>query len=154
MPLTYFNAQSFSPRYGDHYFTVTIVEASVVENNSFENCNVFCAKAHGIYKIRVSRGRKSWIVHRRYKEFLKLSQDTEGIIDKSLSEALPKPPRRTLFPNIKYEFLCARKVQLHLYLDSLLFALSKNKLMTTRAAEPVLDFLGFYDFNSDICRPT
>jgi hypothetical protein len=99
----YFNSVSFSPRFGDTFFTFEMVEndhtkvksvhedsqrdyshAKIGEDDDGEvddTCKLFALPAfckpseHIEYLITVKRGRKLWKVSKRYNDFLKFRHD-------------------------------------------------------------------------------
>ena len=68
--LLYFPRQQFSPRFGDHIFTIDIVSH---RKESIVDPICFCKKRDVIlYKIIVKKGKKEWYIEKRFSELMNL----------------------------------------------------------------------------------
>lgn len=67
--LIYFPKKHFSSRFGDKFFTSDITE---YHNDDTNDLSCGCGHQAIFYDILVSCGKDSWIVKRRYSEFVTL----------------------------------------------------------------------------------
>lgn len=142
--IIYFPKTQFSPRFGDSFFTCSILSWSYNRDPtamcSFEELFIR-------FEVELRLGRRTWTVHRRFSEFvsfhlyvagtLKLSSSSSGGGSSRPPTHPPKSCYRVLYDRA---FLNARQAALAVYVDELLRALSANHWM----ADPrVREFFAF-----------
>ena len=117
--------KDFSSRFGDEFFDTKITKWSIM--------GTACCDQHVEYEITIFRGKESWTVNKRYKEFDLLRQNTEfdGI----------EFPQKTYFPSLDLTFIESRKVSLQQYLEILLHKSSAAGKITKDSQ--LCKFLGF-----------
>jgi hypothetical protein len=129
----YFPPPSFSPRYGDEFFTLKFVGFRL-EKNAEDTCMMFVPwldciipQEHALYEIEVRRGnRMPWRVFRRFSAILELGEQVlaDPQIDPKAKEGIVTPSK-TILPRIDDEFLEQRSVELGEYLDRLCLIASR-----------------------------
>ena len=137
----YFPVKEFSPRYGDSFFTFEFQGYHAVDNG--------CFNRYIVYDIKVTRGRNSWSVKRRFSQVhalgsVCLKMLASGATNSNLTTIgkppLSLPPKTYCTIDIEdKDFLRSRQASLFSFLDSLLKQLSANNLTNTIE---VLEFLG------------
>ena len=140
--LLYFPRQSFSPRFGDHIFTVDITshcKAMVVDNNCY-GCG--CIKREVIlYKIIIKKGKKEWYIEKRFSEILSLLNKLK--LTPKFHE-LNVIPTKTWFNMMDDDtFLNQREDNLLLCLDAALKDLSSQGSKALMTSE-IMKFLLIY----------
>lgn len=131
--LTYLGSH-FSNRFGDKFFNADIVDFKVIQQG--------CCDTHVKFKILVKRGKNSWVVFRRYREFLHIKDVFE--------EREVNFPPKTWFSSIDESFLEERRQKLAIFLDNLLKNLSQDDKIF--ATDEIGCFLGLdsgFDMNSN-----
>ena len=138
--IIYFPKTQFSPRFGDSFFTCSVLSWSYNRDPtvcSFEE--VFVR-----FELELRMGRRTWTVHRRFSEFVKFHL---YVVDKlvcgsSSWSSLPPPhPPKSCY-RVLYDraFLNGRQAALAVYVDELLRALSSNHCM---GKDQVREFFAF-----------
>ena len=117
------------------------------EFKNYERLEDSCWSKYVIYNIQVLRGRSTWMIKRRYSEFVKL---LNYLLIKypTCKEPFPSLPPKT-YSNISEDntFINDRKQKLARFLDELLKTMHIEKLLT----DPILiDFLGFCNYNLEM----
>ena len=126
----YFPKSTFSPRYGDEFFTCYIDDYHVEDN-----C---CFGQHVVYTIRVLNGKKFWTVHRRFSSFHELGRIF--LQRKAISTNLP--PKTLFYPStIDEAFIRKRKATLDLFLDDFLRQVSLYVQKDIMCCSEVVAFL-------------
>lgn len=119
----------------------------MIDFKKYERLEDSCWSKYAIYNIQVLRGRSTWIIRRRYSEFVIL---LNYLLDKypNIKEPFPILPPKT-YLNISEDdaFLNDRKQKLTRFLDELLKTMHIEKLLT----DPMLiDFLAFSNYNLEM----
>ena len=158
----YFPKKHFSPRFGDKFFTYDLTDY----RNDDTNDIYCCGNQATFYSIMVSCGKDSWIVKRRYSEFVKLRVSIiQGILGHNIEmnnnidrivhkdsvvldkTDLPSLPPKTLLSIMNDDnALDQRKKELDVFLDKLLSYLSSNNLLQLKCLR---QFLGMIDDSED-----
>jgi hypothetical protein len=156
--ILYFPKKHFSSRFGEKFFTIDINECHNDDSNSYLCCN----NQATYYNILISCGRDSWIVKRRYSEFVTLrlsilqailsnNNSSSNSIDRMINKDtvkintidLPLLPPKTILSIINDEnALEKRKKELDIFLDKLLSYLSSNNMIQLKC---IRQFLGIID---------
>ena len=155
--ILYFPRKHFSSRFGDKFFTIDINEYNNDDSNDYYCCN----NQATYYNILISCGKDSWIVKRRYSEFVNLrlsiirailsnNNDTNSI-DRMVNKDtvilntidLPLLPPKTILSIVNDDnALEKRKKELDSFLDKLLSYLSSHNMIQLKCLR---QFLGIID---------
>ena len=126
--LLYFPTKQFSPRFGDCFFTVSILSFKKMRASS-----TLCSIGDVIfYEIEVKRGRLTWTVLRRYNEFAALYKSLEKE-EMSTSDVPTSFPKKSVYSCLIYDkkFLELRRKELEVILDKILTAASTRSVAIT-----------------------
>lgn len=134
--LLYFPEQSFSKRFPDHIFTVSIESYKI-------KTVMHCCKPKEVvyYTITVRLGKKSWSAERRFSDFLKLYKELPLTHGQAIS--IPSKTWSWIYASVPNDdFLNTRKKHLYFALDAMLKDLSTSKAVTN---QKMLQFLAFHE---------
>lgn len=133
--LVYFPPKQFSPRFGDNFFT------AVIENYERVKPIDSCSGHYVVYAIGVSRGKHTWIVKRRFKEFEQLLLYLKGKYPNTV-QPFPALPAKTCCSVLNDEdFLLARSKELQTFLHEMLLTLHIEKVLLD---DKVTEFLELF----------
>ncbi len=103
----YFPYKQFSSRFGPQFFTFSIEDHVVIGLQLKEwswtlikfhpGSFYICGGKYASYKIKVYRGRDSWIVEKRYSEFHRLKMSLISQLDDSIKDEMPLIPPKSCF---------------------------------------------------------
>lgn len=139
--LVYFPPKQFSPRFGDNFFTVTI--------ENFERVKPIdtCAGQHVVYAVTVQRGRHTWVVKRRFREFDQLLQYLKNKYPNAKQPFPLLPPKTYCSVTTDEDFLMNRMKDLQAFLNEMLLTLHLEKAL---ADDKVTEFI---DLHNPVARP-
>lgn len=128
--LMYFPFKEFSPRYGDNFFTMKFEDYRIVDSGCFTRYIVF--------DIAVRRGKRLWIISKRFSEIYALgncciaSLPTE--LTRTIAATIPTlPPKTFCSVNVDdKEFIEERQAVLERFLDELLKYMSAVKMIGSK----------------------
>lgn len=130
---TYFSYfyKDYAKSYGDQYCSACIRSFAITKKPS---ALLFCLPTKfTVYKIEVLRGERSWVVKRRYNDFL-------GLLQQSSFTFTAFPPKSSVFvDNFATSLLQQRTDKLNAFLQSYLESESKNKTLSNN--KRLLEFL-------------
>jgi hypothetical protein len=132
LELVYFTAKQFSPRFGDNFFT------AVVENFEHVKALESCWGNYVVYLIAVSRGRYTWTMKRRFKEFEQFLAYLKEKYPRTTQPFPALPPKTYCSVTNDDNFLINRSKELQTFLDELLKTLHLEKALLD---EKVIEFL-------------
>jgi hypothetical protein len=135
--LMYFPPNTYSSRYGDEFFTLSVVGHEVVGAvegdcslpSSCPSVPGLWSGVHVVYKVEVRRGeREPWQVKRRFSECLALADAVRAAqADRSPSAPFDAvAPAKTFFPRVDEDFILERRKLLEEYLDRLCLIASRT----------------------------
>lgn len=131
--LLYFPRQQFSPRFGDHIFTVDIISHRIANR-----LDCLCRKSSVVlYKVLIKQGKKEWYIEKRFSEFIYLFDNIK--LSPSFRES-KIIPTKTWFHSTDKSFLEQREDQLLIALDCALKDLSTQGKQALINSE-ILEFL-------------
>mmetsp|Transcript_58511 Transcript_58511/g.85586 ORF Transcript_58511/g.85586 Transcript_58511/m.85586 type:complete len:168 (-) Transcript_58511:85-588(-) len=117
---SYFDISAFSPRYGREFFTVQVIDWSIIEET----------EKYVQFNILVQVGPDQWMVRRRFREFDNLWNEVRKVCPSACKatrnsrngqeKAIRLPPKTLFFPRFDHTFLNERRVQLAKFLHQLL----------------------------------
>lgn len=147
--LLYFPNKQFSKRFGEKFFTI-----SIIGNQTKLSDSCICEQVNVVYyTIQIQCGSKIWTVEKRFKEFIKFHCD---ILDSINGEAnikvadIPIFPSKTWFKLINPIDIKLREEKLQSYLEDTLILLSKHNLILV-SPSPTKEFLKFsIDYNIEM----
>ena len=131
--LLYFPEKQFSSRFGDGFFTYKMNNFTPINGDS---CQV---PTYIVYNLTVFRGKTTWLIGKRYSEFVVLIDHLKQTYAHLRSEILALPPKSCFRILNDESFLNERMELLDKFLDELLRVLSRQKLMHDHK---VMGFLG------------
>lgn len=143
--LLYFPTKQFSPRFGDCFFTVSILSFKKMRAPS-----TFCSIGGVVfYEIEVKRGKLTWTVLRRYNEFAALYKSLEEE-EMPTSDVPAFFPKKSVYSCLIFDrkFLESRRKELEIILDKILTAASTRSVAITNFAA-VTNFLELSTNHSD-----
>jgi hypothetical protein len=140
----YFPAKQFSSRFGDDFFTFTVIGfEEVIDQQQCHLCSYLpsCSTSYVLYVIEMRRGKRSWLIKRRFSEFAHLHRQLQ--LTSSASDiSLPPLPPRTFLPYTDTAFLHKRQTALESYLDVVLRRLSEDAGVDSSCAANFLRLRG------------
>ena len=122
LDLIYLPKQTFSPRYGDNYFSFDICNHTIAT----EDRGCLCPHEKVIYyTITIMKGKNTWQISKRYSEILKLYEKLR--LSNEFRSKL-RFPKKTWFNIINdQKFLFERQQGLSIVLDLILIELQNKK---------------------------
>lgn len=133
--------KTYTMNYGDKFFTAAILRYTIVKNESDDSttrCGACCEKKLiTMYHIEVTRGQQTWIIQRRYSEFLQLLRISKS----NFKRFPPKTYGLTSWLPSKGQFIHDRMVRLNEFLGYYLD--KESKADRIRGNILVMEFLGF-----------
>ena len=105
---------NFSNRFGDKFFDVNITKVYVNGTN--------CCNQYAVYEITMRKGKSTWTLKKRYKDFFALHED---VCDYDVSSG-GIFPAKTYFPCVDTDFIEDRREKLQEYLSAVLNKMSQK----------------------------
>lgn len=90
--ILYFPPKEYSPRYGNHFFTV------LIKNYEIEGHPSACGGQYAVYILEISQGKRKWMIKKRFREFDSLNQSLQNELQQSTQ--LPSLPPKTCFTTL------------------------------------------------------
>lgn len=137
--ILYFPKSSFSPRFGETFFTIAI--SSFVKRKAQK---FICYIGDVVfYEIEVKRGKTVWKVYRRYAEFAALYNSLEKEDLPTTADSPLSFPPKILLNNLVYDplFIKSRSEELEIVLDKILTAASQKPSEVVTYSPAVTIFL-------------
>ena len=132
LELLYFPIKQFSARFGNNFFTFDITGSNIMGDK--------CGQNYVVYNIQVFRGRESWHIERRFRDFADLCYKVRSN-NKNIVSDLPKLPPKTFFRVLSTKFIDERKEKLNSFLHLLLHTISRHSMMLQPDNKSIISFL-------------